>query len=96
MVNSENMLRPTATKRLLVIGSILLVIGVIGILRYTFEGTNTPVEGNAPADGLWQSLTIIGAALFTGVGVVMILIALIKRRRMPTKRGTDDSTAHRS
>jgi hypothetical protein len=83
MVNSERILKPTATRRLLLIGGILLIVGLIGILRYALEGTNTPVEGDVPADAVWQSATIIGGAFFTGIGVVLIVIALIKRHRMP-------------
>jgi uncharacterized membrane protein len=86
MVNSENILKPTATRRLFIIGGVLLILGLIGILRYVFEGTNTPVEGDAPADALWQSATIIGGAFLTGVGVVLIIIGLIKRRRVPRNR----------
>jgi uncharacterized membrane protein len=83
MVNSGSILKPTATRRLFILGGVLLIIGLTGILRYTFEGTNTPVEGDAPADAVWQSVTIIGGAFFTGVGLVLIVIGLIKRRRMP-------------
>ena len=80
MATSNNITTPSTSKRWLIIGAILLVLGLILIGRYAFEGTNTPVEGDAPADAAWQSGTIIGAALFTGIGVVLIVIGFLKRR----------------
>ena len=96
MVNSENILKPTGSKRLFVIGGILLVIGLIAVLRYTFEGTNTPVEGNAPADAAWQSATIIGGALFTGVGVLLLVVGWLKRRRQRRAAAIDNGRAPQS
>lgn len=81
MSTINNVRRPSTSKRWLIIGSVLLVIGVAGILRFVLEGTNTPVEGDPQADAAWQSITIIGSALCTGIGLVMVTLGLIKRRR---------------
>ena len=81
MSTINNVRRPSTSKRWLIVGSILLVIGVAGILRFVLEGTNTPVEGDPQADAAWQSITIIGAAICTGIGLVLVTLGLIKRRR---------------
>ena len=81
MSTINNVRRPSTSKRWLIAGGILLVIGVAGILRFVLEGTNTPVEGDPQADAAWQSITIIGAAICTGVGLVLVTLGQIKRRR---------------
>jgi hypothetical protein len=86
MATTNNIQTASTSKRWLIIGSVLLVLGLILIGRYAMEGVNTPVEGNAPADAAWQSSTIIGAALFTGVGVVTIIIGILKRRTLARKQ----------
>lgn len=60
-----------------VLGSVLTVVGLIGIGIYAFSPRNTPAEGDAPADAAWQSAVILGAAVSTGVGVLLLLLALV-------------------
>jgi hypothetical protein len=86
MATTNNISTGSTSKRWLIIGAVFLVLGLILIGRYALEGANTPVEGNAPADAAWQASTIIGAALFTGVGVVMIVIGILKRRTLARKQ----------
>jgi hypothetical protein len=86
MATTDNIQTPSTSKRWLITGAILLVLGLILIGRYAFEGTNTPVEGDAPADAAWQTATVVGAALFTGVGVTLIVIGILKRRTLARQR----------
>jgi hypothetical protein len=81
MVNSENMTRPSNSYRLLVLGAILLVIGLVGVGIFSFGGRGAPFAANAEGDGLWQGLIVIASALFTGVGLTTLVVALIKRSR---------------
>ncbi|MDQ0894154.1 hypothetical protein [Agromyces ramosus] len=60
-----------------VLGAVLTVVGLIGIGIYAFTPRNTPVEGDGPADAAWQSAVILGAAVCTGVGVLLLLLALV-------------------
>ncbi len=65
----------------LTLGAVLTVIGLIGIGIYAFTPRNTPVEGDGTADAAWQSGVIIGAAVATGVGVLLLLWAFVARVR---------------
>jgi hypothetical protein len=82
MVNAENMTRPAKTRWLPVIGAVLLLAGLIGVGIFTFGGRGAPWAANGTGDGLWQGLLVIASALFTGLGVTMLVIALIKRSRV--------------
>lgn len=73
--------KPSNGRAWLIWGAISLALGIIGILTYVLVGPNTPQEGDAQDDALWQSLTIIGAAVFTGVGLVLLVMGILKRRR---------------
>ncbi|SFN35645.1 hypothetical protein [Mycetocola miduiensis] len=86
MATTDNIQTPSTSKRWLITGSILLAVGLILVGLYTFQGTNTPVEGNAPADAAWQTATVVSAALFTGAGVVLIIIGILKRRTLARQR----------
>ncbi len=83
---SNNSQTPSTSKRRIILGAVLLAIGLFLVGRYALEGANTPVEGNAPADAAWQAGTVIGAALFTGVGVLLIVLGILKRRAMARGR----------
>ena len=63
------------------IGTVLAALGLAGVAVYTFTPRNTPVEGDAQADAAWQSAVIIGSALAVGVGVLLLLMALVASRR---------------
>jgi len=81
MVNIENVTTPSRGRLLIVLGGVLLVLGLVGIGIYTFGGIGAPFDAPAEADGLWQGLLIIVSALLTGVGAVLLVVALIKRSR---------------
>jgi TRAP-type C4-dicarboxylate transport system permease small subunit len=95
MATTDNNQTPSTSKRTLVIGAILLVLGLILVGRYALEGVNTPVEGNAPADA-WQASTVIGAALFTGVGALLIVVSLLKRRSLARRNSSSHKPAPES
>jgi hypothetical protein len=96
MATTDNNQTPSTSKRTLVIGAILLVLGLILVGRYALEGVNTPVEGNAPADAAWQASTVIGAALFTGVGALLIVVSLLKRRSLARRNSSSHKPAPES
>ncbi|GGE99277.1 hypothetical protein [Mycetocola zhadangensis] len=94
MATTNNIETASTSKRWLIFGSILLVLGLILVGRYALEGANTPVEGNATADAAWQASTVIGAALFTGVGVLLIVIGLLKRRTLARQQAKSRNHEH--
>lgn len=72
---------PVRTGLYLTLGAVLTVLGLIGVGIYAFTPRNTPAEGDAPADAAWQSGVIVGAAVATGVGVLLLLWALVAHLR---------------
>ena len=71
----------------LTFGVVLTVIGLIDIGIYAFTPRNTPAEGDGTADAAWQSAVIIGAALATGIGVLLLLWAVVARVRVRARGG---------
>jgi hypothetical protein len=65
----------------LILGGILAVLGLIGVGIYAFTPRNTPAEGDAQADAAWQSGIIIGSGIALGVGVLLLLLALVASMR---------------
>ncbi|WP_157425826.1 hypothetical protein [Agromyces salentinus] len=63
------------------LGIALTVIGLIGVLTYALMPRNTPAEGEGTADGLLQSGLIIGSALLTGLGILLIMLGVAMARR---------------
>jgi hypothetical protein len=68
---------PVRTGLYLTLGIVLTALGLVGVGIYAFTPRNTPAEGDAQADAVWQSGVIIGAAVCTGVGVLLLLLALV-------------------
>jgi hypothetical protein len=88
MTDIENVRKASNGRALFVWGAVLLLLGIAGIVRYVI-GASHPGEGtDATSDGVWQSLTIIAAALATGAGLVMLVLGYIKRARRDT--GADE------
>ncbi|HEY6799040.1 MAG TPA: hypothetical protein VI121_00220 [Agromyces sp.] len=71
----------TRTGLYVTIGAVLTVVGLVGIGVYTFVPRNTPAEGDPQADAAWQSAVIIGSAVAFGVGVLLLLMALVASMR---------------
>ena len=71
--------RPSNGIAYFVVGAILLVIGIAGIVAYA---TALPDAAQAPTDatGPLRGLTIIGAAIATGAGVLLLALGVVKRR----------------
>jgi hypothetical protein len=59
------------------LGAALTVLGLIGVAIYAFMPRNTPAEGEGTADGVLQAGLIIGSALLTGVGVLLLLWGVV-------------------
>jgi len=68
---------PVRTGLYVILGAVLTVVGLIGVGIYALTPRNTPAEGDGTADAAWQSGVIIGAAVCTGVGVLLLLLALV-------------------
>jgi hypothetical protein len=84
MTGIDNIRKSSSGRALFIWGAVLLLIGIAAIIRYVVGAAN-PGEGtDATADGVWQSLTVIAAALFSGVGVVLLVLRAIKRTRRET------------
>ncbi len=65
----------------LTVGGILTLLGLAGVAVYAFTPRSTPVEGDAQADAAWQSTIIIGSAVALGVGVLLLMLALVASMR---------------
>ena len=63
---------------MLVVGIILTIIGVIAMFLFGF---GTPGKDTAASNAAWESSLTIGSAVLTGVGVLLILMAIVRRRR---------------
>ena len=68
---------------LLVVGIVLTVIGVIAMF---FFGFGTPGKDTALNNAVWESSLTIGSAVLTGVGILLIAIAILRWRRPTTSR----------
>jgi hypothetical protein len=71
-------IKPTRGIALLVVGIILTIIGVIAMFLFGF---GTPGKDTAASNAAWESSLTIGSAVLTGVGVLLILMAIVRRRR---------------
>jgi hypothetical protein len=65
---------------LLVVGVILLVLAVIGIVLYATGAPDAAADAGT-GTGALRGLTIWGAALCGGTGLVLVIVAMIKRGR---------------
>lgn len=62
-------------------GAVLALLGLVGVGIYALTPRNTPAEGDAQADAAWQSTIIIGSAIALGVGVLLLMFALVASLR---------------
>ncbi|MGN6197447.1 hypothetical protein [Humibacter sp.] len=77
-MTESGMTKPTRGIALLVVGIVLTVIGVIAMF---FFGFGTPGKDTALNNAVWETSLTIGSAILTGVGILLILIAIVRRRR---------------
>jgi hypothetical protein len=73
------MTHPSRGRALLVVGVVLVVIG--GVMA-VFFGWGTPGPNTAAEHATWETLLTVGSAFAIGVGVLLILIAVVKRTRL--------------
>lgn len=100
-MTESGMTKPTRGIALLVVGIVLTVIGVIAMF---FFGFGTPGKDTAMNNAAWEASLTIGSAVLIGVGVLLILIAIVRRRRrhaladegrLPDEFGNDGGRASR-
>lgn len=77
-MTESGMTKSTRGIALLIVGIVLTVIGVIAMFLFGF---GTPGKDTALNNVAWESSLTIGSAILTGVGVLLILIAIVRRRR---------------
>lgn len=76
--------RPSSGIVLFVVGGILLVLGIVGVVLYA---TGAPDLAADDANDPFRALTIIGAALAMGVGAVLVVVGIVRRRSAAARRG---------
>lgn len=89
---------PVRIRLYVALGSVLTVVGLLGFGISTFSARSTPADGNAPADVAWPSGVILAAAVCTGVGVFLLLRALVaalRDRRISSASRPADSPSGR-
>ncbi|WP_173923821.1 hypothetical protein [Agromyces sp. Marseille-P2726] len=69
------------------LGAALTLVGLIGVAIYAFMPRNTPAEGEGTADGLLQSGLIIGSAVLTGIGVLLLVWGFVMSTRARREAG---------
>jgi hypothetical protein len=76
-MTDSGMTKPTRGIALLVVGIILTVIGLAIMITL---GWGTPGKNTALNHVIWESSVWIGSAAFVGVGILLIVIAIVRRR----------------
>lgn len=71
--------RPSNGVALFVAGGILVLIGIAGIIAYATAFPDA-AQADLEATGPLRGLTIVGAGLATGAGVLLLVLGLVKRR----------------
>jgi hypothetical protein len=87
MSSIENIQTPSSGKAWFITGAVSLVLGVAAIIALIVIGSSTPVEQEGDTTGQMQGLTIVAAAVFTGLGLLLIAVGALKRRRARVERG---------
>jgi hypothetical protein len=80
-MSRDNVTRPSNAGALLAIGAVLVVLGVAGIVTWIVVAATAPPSADPQETGATQSLLVIGAALSTGLGLVLLSLGVIKRRK---------------
>ncbi len=75
--------RPSNGIALFVAGGILLVLGVVGVVLYATGAPDAAGDGNP-----WRAVTIIGAAIAAGVGVLLVALGVVKRSSASRRRAS--------
>jgi|GEM_PF-2434203 len=78
--------RPSNGIAYFVVGAVLLLLGLVGVVLYATGAPDLAADANDPL----RALTIIGAAIAAGAGILLIVLGVVKRisRRA---RGSDAS-----
>jgi hypothetical protein len=79
MSTDIKMTHPSRGRALLIVGIALVVIG--GVMA-VFFGWGTPGPNTAAVHATWETVLTVGSAFAIGVGVLLILIAVVKRTRL--------------
>lgn len=70
--------RPSSGIALFVVGGLLVVLAVVGVLLYVFGIPDQAADGSGL--GVLRGLTVVGAGISGGVGMLLIAIGAVKRR----------------
>ena len=71
---------------LVVPGAVLLLVGIA--LAVSTFGRETPGENSGGEFAAWNAGLTIGSALLVGLGVLLLALGLVRRRRRAAERGT--------
>jgi len=71
--------RPSNGVAFFVAGGILLLIGIAGVIAYA-TALPDAAQADMEATGPLRGLTIIGAAIAMGAGVLLLALGIVKRR----------------
>lgn len=68
--------RPSNGIAYFVVGGILVLLGIVGVVLYATGAPDLVSDANDP----FRALTIIGAAVATGAGLLLLVLGVVKRR----------------
>jgi hypothetical protein len=71
--------RPSNGIALFVVGGILVLIGLAGVVAYA-SALPDALGASQSVTGMLRGLTIIGAAIAGGTGVLLLVLGAVKRR----------------
>lgn len=95
MTDLHSVRTPSSGRRMIIPGVVLAVLGVAGIVTYVvLASTETPGDGSG--QGGLQGGVIVISALLVGVGVVLLLTGLLRRRRRNAGMGSNGDGEPRS
>jgi hypothetical protein len=79
--------KPGGGHELLIVGIALLVIGLASMLLFGF---GTPGRDTSAAYVAWETGLTVGSSIFIGVGILLIVIAIVRRMRSKALKRTPD------
>lgn len=71
--------RPARGILLFVLGGVLFLVGITGVVLYATAFPDASDLGGGDL-GILRAATVIGAAIATGAGVLLVVLGIVKRR----------------
>jgi hypothetical protein len=75
---------PTRGWKLIIPGAVMLVLGII--LAVSTFGRETPGENDPAEFAAWNAGTTIGSAVLIGIGILLVALGSVRRRRRDVQR----------